>query len=604
VGFIDLTIATLSDTGRVVSKCTHTRAFEVTEPAENEAVIYTTSRRFFVTGDASIPSDYIVFSGKNLIPVASMRLEFVGRPKVDGYKCDVDATTRTQVACFLRNKDIKDVGEFAFVFYDEPGTVLARSEGYFALLSPTAKLHSENPVAVSVPARVSAILSAALPTQLPLELVLVNTDDTVVHSAAQWTGADTVTFVDAVFSTAGAGRIAVRARYLGGDPELCFFSGELTVADGPAPVPVLAAVYPSHLQLSTLSAGVPTVLRLDIENVALIAVRLGSVTVGGANATIISNKGAVYVSALLAPVAGSLEVQAFSKAGKALFDASILTVEDDAHARGAAGSIYVRPGSYAALLSDDGSVIIITDVVNAGMLPAVVSTDSGTVTATECVDKGGYTRFTTTLVGCTACAGRRVVITFGFGGASLISAGYQVIRRPALRRVWPAAVLDFSAGSGCVPFAVTFDEVNPRQVLAVGFPGNPGVEVVSMAVDEATSTFTGCFVCYKCATGTFSAALVAPFTDAESAALIIPATEVEIRATWSPEAAAAVEGVAAGSDAAGRALADHQIILFAFAGAAFVAVLAAVSWRRRGARKQPSELGADLLEAEPSIASV
>jgi hypothetical protein len=621
-----VTVYTVNDASRVITKCTLKDPLTITEPlAETAPLVSKASSRYIFTRDANATRTTLTFKGVRLGGVAAVRPEFPYHPIEDAHSCDIVSVTDTDVVCIVRNNNIHLSDVFDWVFFDANGAECARSRGHFALPVPMATDYAPNTLTMGTAQRVQVTMNSAVKMVMPVELVLVDSTGAVLSSAAQWGNGNVAVFADADFTAAGTAQIALRGRFPGMKDEIGTVSipkAVLTVIKGRDPVPAIAAIFPSFLQISNTYPGKPTVVQIDIAHYPLVADRIAEVTIDGKSADILrSSDSSLFVSAIFKPFAANLTVSVLDKSGERVVADSFITVQPDLVDEKTGEKFYVLPGNnYAVPYGNDGMYTVIADLANVNGQKVTVGTDTGSVFRWVKEYHGLFTRCYITLTSCEDCIGRRVVITFTVGSetvykAPFINTAFLVVKRPTVTRVWPATKLDFSFNSDCVPYAITVNEVNPRHPLALSFPDNLGVKIVTFGVDAATSAYTGCLICDGCTYGTFVAALVAPFSGGAIANMAMPNYKFEIMPSkraavtfTDSESGAAATTAPAYSSAPGKnttGLSGVEITIIAAAGAIVLAAAAAVlAWRHSGARKGSVELSTDLLTTETGSAAV
>jgi hypothetical protein len=318
----------------------------------------------------------------------------------------------------------------------------------------------------------------------------------------------------------------------------------------------------------------------------------------------IDDSDAIYCSVVLPAVPRAYDMTVRNFAGVITTSKRAITVEPGAMAADQ-DAIYAVSKNYYAQMSDKGAVVTVEYRNVHGIEVSFSLSDSRLViTSVDTVVRGPVTAFSLNVEPCADCMGSSVRLTAHFAARNPITTAFVFVRRPEVKRVWPALELDFSTAQGCLPYAVTLDEVSARWPWALSFPKGTNVTSALITVNEATNTIGGCLACNDCSARTVTPVLSAPFTDDVAAV----STERHFHVTpgpFRPRPAPKIEATAlAGTESSG--LDRDAITLIAAAGGlvvlAAVAAIARCLLQRK--RQQPSALSADLLSDESMLGSV
>jgi hypothetical protein len=501
----------------IISACTVDSGFTVTESDPTKPEVFAVTPRVFLAGAGDKKTKTVRLTGSTLERTKAVKLHFQSSPaKVED--CAEVAATPSLVTCVLHDIDSLPTGEFDFVLIDISGKEAVRVPGMYRMVAPRVAFEPSTATA-GTPTRVVVTLDGnAFPGTVPLDLVLFDADGTEVKAAAQWGEGNTAVFVEAIFSSAGEGYVAVREP-MSVSVSPFRLAGSIQVDSGAMPKASLVAVYPSYLQLDAISQTEFVTFRLDVENTKLLDEKPYFVRFGGHRLFIEHFEGALTVRFFVPREIASYDVEVCGTSEKVLLSKrDAIVVEGSGVAPGGL-PITIPHTNYAVFIGDDDTGVVTVDVHNAPRFLGSFDISKGSVTHYDTTVMDGKTRISIHIV-CQGCwiNGEQVVATFNFPNSPAIRYAFMITRRVEVRRLWPEPTIAFMHGPACVPYSLTLAELNPRMFLTLAFVGNPLVKDIYPHFDEATSTLMGCLVCEGCTAGKFTAALVAPYTNAETMA--------------------------------------------------------------------------------------
>jgi hypothetical protein len=623
-GFVSLSVETWVG-GRLVDKCSVPQAFEVIQDDSRVPQIHSISQRLFTSLGGV---DAVVLTGENLERAKSLRVMYNGVSAL-GPECKELATNATTLTCVFPNRQIDKTEQFAFVALDASGAELARIPGLFTDYMTDSALVAPEFISVGEETRVVIQFSTVPPACVPLLPLLLNEDGTPVRATGQWLDDMTIVFTDAVFTSFSkrAGRMVLRellATPQEGEPPVDHFVMQLRIYSYVEPKAVIRGVYPSHVQVFALDGETPTMVRVDVDGYHLIEDKIGVVRIGDVVADkVVSKGGALYIQQTFKKVEWNYDIVIYSRNHKTVLATlkNAFIVESDGQRPGRAAVWMHGHKNYVAVASQLNEVVLVASFYNVQYPENVgINSSHGRIATVSSKDTASMTTFTVLMERCKdgslTCFAGGVTLTFSFPSVEApfdLHASFLVAPAPTVLRVWPNTTLDFAASGGtCIEYAVELQEATARHPLALGFPFNAGLRAINVAVDERTSTHTGCLVCDKCAEGEFAAALGGPYTDFQVMTHELPKTTFTIVTSpftsyigvnESSLAAVVLQSEShVGKSGKEPQPKDSHTLAFLFTATVGVALIAAavVAWRCLAARKALTQIKARKYDVLPT----
>jgi hypothetical protein len=607
LGFNSLTISAATY-GAIVSRCSISKAFEITEHGAGDTVIYGVSQRVYFFGPGS-KSDTVIITGANLSGVTAVRARLDGGSSAIEPKCAVTSLQADKLTCTLDNAAATLEGPLSIVLLGDKGVVATVTHCHAVPLGTVA--FSPASVAAHSVGPLTATRSVSLPAVFPLELTLSSSLGKA-YGKAQWTEADdrVTTFTNAFVTEPSTVSLVVSERSQT-DTSLRVahvLPGMLTVTEGQQMI--TARCFPSVVQTGTIDAlgSKPLKVRVDIDEFALIASELTQVqaSAGGSVTQFVLQDDSLYVWLKLKPAAGVVGLRLLDNCERLLLDIpGALTIEENVP-QPDGKEIFVVRSSYMALVSGDNAVLDLVLHCTHRTEAPLITTSQGYVTSVEyhIIDDESIQ----TLVSIIVLVGDSVTLTIANSGGAITSTFY-LMRLPVFRHFW-ASDADFTIGQYCVPFSATFDFVSARQPFFLALRDNPAVSAAIVTVDETTSSIHGCFICDKCESGTYSVGIVPPFGNelisppsAEIFQLKVKAPRRRSLALAAPEDDDGIRIKTEGVRGAG--VSNAAVIGLASAAAVLVVAAAGyVLWRRAARSKSHSTPATDSSENDTPYAAI